>query len=305
MKTKVQLVLGSGGARGLAHIGVIERLVEDGYEIAEIVGCSMGAVVGGLYAAGFLPQYKEFICKQTKSDIYGLFDFALSRQGFLKGEKVFNVLQQMAGDQLIENLPIAFTAVATDILTRTEFHFKSGNLFKALRASTGVPGVFTPVAENKSLFVDGGVLNPVPVNLISRREDAIVVVVNLNGAVPTEIAPAEASPPPAETAADEASALNENAGTLMQRLRAYFSTASKPDETPSLSMFEIYTASFDAMFDKLTQMSIELNPPDLVVEIPRSAASTFEFHRANELIQLGRQAYDKAINAAKPSMRRL
>ena len=149
MKKKVQLVLGSGGARGIAHIGVIDRLVEDGYEIVEVYGCSMGSVIGGMYCSGFLPQYRDWLIRQTKSDIYRLFDITFSMQGFVKGERIFSVLEQIAGKQQIETLPIPFVAVATDMLSRKEVHFNSGDLYKALRASTGIPGVFKPVAENK------------------------------------------------------------------------------------------------------------------------------------------------------------
>ena len=128
MKKKVQLVLGSGGARGIAHIGVIDRLIEDGYEIIEVYGCSMGAVIGGMYCAGFLPQYRDWLIRQTKSDIYGLFDITLSMQGFIKGERIFGVLEQITGKQQIENLNIPFMAVATDMLSRREVHFTSGDL---------------------------------------------------------------------------------------------------------------------------------------------------------------------------------
>jgi NTE family protein len=179
MKKKVQLVLGSGGARGISHIGVIQMLEEEGYEIVEVYGCSMGAVIGGMYCAGFLKPYTDWLTGLTKSAVYNLFDITFSMQGFVKGERIFGVLEQMAGKKQIEDLPIPFTAVATDMLSRTEVHFTTGDLYKALRASTGIPGVFKPVADNKSLYVDGGVLNPLPVNLVKRRDDAIIVAVDL------------------------------------------------------------------------------------------------------------------------------
>src|SRR5580700_4738551 len=115
MKKKVQLVLGCGGARGIAHIGVIDRLIEEGYEIVEVYGCSMGSVIGGMYCAGFLPQYRDWLIRQTKSDIYRLFDITFSMQGFIKGEKIFGVLEQITGKQRIEDLSIPFVAVSTDM----------------------------------------------------------------------------------------------------------------------------------------------------------------------------------------------
>ena len=293
MKKKVQLVLGCGGARGIAHIGVIDRLIEDGYEIIEVYGCSMGAVVGGMFCAGFLPQYRDWLTRQSKSDIYRLFDITLSMSGFIKGERIFGVLEQLAGKQQIENLPIPFIAIATDMLGRREVHFTSGDLYKALRASTGIPGVFKPVSENNHLFVDGGVLNPLPVSLVKRRDDAIIVAVNLNG--PPKIlaatSPTSENQVPAQMESD--------AWDMVTKLRRYLSMAPKEETKeptqPSFSMFEILDASYDATLDRLVEVMLHAYPADVVVQIPRNAASVFEFYRASELIELGRAQYDNAI----------
>lgn len=223
MKKKVQLVLGSGGARGIAHIGVIQLLLQDGYEIIEVAGCSMGAVIGGMYCAGFLPQYTEWLLKQTKSDVYRLFDITFSMQGFVKGEKIFSVLEQLAGKQQIENLSVPFTAIATDMLSRTEVHFNAGDLYKALRASTGIPGVFTPVAENKSLFVDGGVLNPLPIDIIKRRNDAMIVAVNLNGAFSNEATAGN------EPEIHDAHQTESESQAMLTKLRSFFNYTTKSE----------------------------------------------------------------------------
>jgi NTE family protein len=297
MKKKVQLVLGSGGARGIAHIGVIQMLMQDGYEIVEVVGSSMGAVVGGMYCAGYLNQYTEWLLKQTKSDVYRLFDITFSMKGFVKGERIFGVLEQLAGQQQIEKLPIPFTAIATDMISRTEVHFTEGDLYKALRASTGIPGVFTPVADNKSLFVDGAVLNPLPVNLITPRSDALIVAVNLNGAFASEAATEK------KTIAEISSGQQENENqAMLTRLRNFFNSASKPetkspdvDEMPSLSMFELLNASYDATLDRLVDIMLEKAPVDVLVEIPRNACSVFEFYRSAELINIGKTAYTNAM----------
>jgi NTE family protein len=300
MKKKVQLVLGCGGARGIAHIGVIDRLLEDGFEIIEVYGCSMGSVVGGMYCAGFLPQYRDWLIRQTKSDIYRLFDITFSMQGFVKGERIFSVLEQLAGKQQIETLPIQFTAIATDMLSRKEVHFTNGDLYKALRASTGIPGVFKPVSENNSLFVDGGVLNPLPVSLVKRRDDAIIVAVDLNGpalpkhpALPSTSIPAE---------------VESEAWEMVSRLRRYLSMNPKPEEKgvkepapPSFSMFEILDAAYDATLDRLVEVMLQAYPVDVVVQIPRNAASVFEFYRAAELIELGKDQYNKAIEKTAKS----
>ena len=302
---KVQLVLGCGGARGIAHIGVIDKLLADGYEIAEVVGCSMGAVVGGLYCSGHLPAYKEWLLKLVKSDIYRLFDFTLSKQGWVKGEKIFSVLHEMTGEVLIENLPIPFTAVATDMASRTEIHFKTGNLHKALRASTGIPGIFTPIVDEKKLYVDGGVLNPLPLNLVKKRDDTIVVAVNLNGT--------NAEPPAVEIAEDAAEKSNnpEESTDMISRFKKYFSSIAKesaiekekPEELPNLSWYEILSASYDASLDRLADMMIMVHPPDVLIEIPRNTCSVFEFYRAEELIKAGEQAYELAM-ARKDEPRR-
>ena len=296
MKKKVQLVLGSGGARGIAHIGVIQMLLQDGYEIIEVMGSSMGAVVGGMYCAGFLTQYTEWLLKQSKSDVYRLFDITFSMKGFVKGERIFGVLEQLAGKQQIEKLPVPFTAIATDMLTRTEVHFTEGDLYKALRASTGIPGVFTPVAENNSLFVDGGVLNPLPVNLVKRREDSIIVAVNLNGSFSNEIL-VEKKPDSAGLPQTE----NESQA-ILNKLRSFFNSASRTEAktpeaivVPNLSMFELLNASYDATLDRLVEITLESSPADVLVEIPSNACSVFEFYRSAELINLGKTAYTNAM----------
>lgn len=302
MKKKVQLVLGSGGARGIAHIGVIQRLIEDGYEIVEVVGCSMGAVVGGMYCSGHMQEYTEWLLKQSKTDVYRLFDITFSLQGLVKGERIFGVLKQMAGEQDIEKLAVPFTAVATDMLSRTEIHFTEGNLFKALRASTGIPGVFTPVADNGRLYVDGAVLNPLPVDVLQRRKDTSIIAINLNGASEIPTLPIPQAEPDESTDPD-----------LWDRIRGYFADAKsdteieqpEPVETkavnptpvtvPSFSMFELLSASYDASLDKLAAMMLKEHPVDMLIEIPRNSCSVFEFYRAAELIEIGRKQYDKVM----------
>ncbi|MGZ5135680.1 MAG: patatin-like phospholipase family protein, partial [Flavitalea sp.] len=181
-KTKVHLVLGSGGARGVAHIGVIEVLEESGYEIISVAGCSMGAVVGGIYAAGFQNAYKDWLLSLTKPMLFEIMDFTISRQGFLKGERIFSKFQQITGQLSIEQLKVPFIAVAADMAQNKEVHYRTGDLYKALRASIAIPGIFTPVIENGQFLVDGGVLNPLPLNLVVKKGQELIVAVNLNGA---------------------------------------------------------------------------------------------------------------------------
>ena len=314
MKKKVQLVLGCGGARGIAHVGVIDRLLEDGYEIVEVYGCSMGAVVGGMYCSGFLPQYRDWLIRQSKSDIYRLFDITFSMSGFIKGERIFSVLEQLAGKQQIESLPIPFIAVATDMLTRKEVYFDKGDLYKALRASTGLPGVFKPVAEGKSLYVDGGVLNPLPVDLAKPREDAIIVAVNLNGPMRANNVAETIKKTTPEGEMPLTEEIESDAWEMVSKLRRYLSmapkdeakdslpaAASKEPPPPSFSMFEILDASYDATLDRLAEVMLKMYPADVLIEIPRNAAGVFEFYRAKELIDLGKEQYDKAMAGKSPT----
>lgn len=287
MQKKVHIVLGSGGARGIAHIGVIELLEEQGYEIISVTGCSMGAVVGGMYCAGFLTTYKDWLLTLNKTRVFNLFDFTFTKQGFVKGERVLAQLEEFTGEQTIERLKIRFTAVATDMLHKKEVHFQSGNLYKALRASIGIPGVFTPVQQADSYMVDGGVLNPLPLNLVTRKEEELIVAVNLNGhSVPKQ-------PEPAKTEQ------TENASDTWAWLKAISLSGKKKENesnTLSYSLFELLSTSYDFTQDKLTEMMIRFYPPDVLIEIPRNTCSSFEFYRAAELIALGKEAYKEGMN---------
>lgn len=258
MSKKVHLVLGSGGARGIAHIGVIEMLEAEGYEIVSVTGCSMGAVVGGMYCAGFMETYKKWLCTLTKSAVFSLFDFTLALHGFIKGDKVLRKLKEFTGEQAIENFTIPYTAVATDIRHKKEIHFTSGSLYKALRASVGIPGVFTPMADEHAVMVDGGVLNPLPLNLVNKKPGELTIAVNLNGVSEKyNIRP-------------ELNALKKKQG---------------------ISFFNLLSTSYDFTQDRLTELMIQLYPPDVLIEIPRNTCAVYEFYRAAELIQIGANAY--------------
>jgi NTE family protein len=290
MGKKVRLVLGSGGARGMAHIGVVEELVNAGYEIVEVAGCSMGAVVGGIYCAGHLPEYTNWLKKLTKLDVFRLFDFTLSAQGFVKGERVFKAMQELVGDCQIENFHIPFTAVASDVMNRKEVHYRTGSLFKALRASIAIPTLFTPVVEGTSQLVDGGVLNPLPLNLIVKREDELVVAVNLNGhAVRVKKANVD----------DQ----NREKAAYLRMLDTFRSQILKidreaEDNIEKLGWFDLLNKSYDLTQDRLTEMMIQHHKPDIVVNISRDACGVFEFYRASEIIEQGRMAFRKAASGS-------
>lgn len=298
MKKKVHLVLGSGGARGLAHISVIEKLEEERYEIIEIIGCSMGAVIGGFYASGYLKEYKEWLFGLSKSDVFELMDFTFTKQGFIKGEKIFTRLRDMTGDINIEDLNIPFTAVATDIKNNKEVYFKQGDLYKALRASVSIPGVFIPVIDGNKLLVDGGVLNPMPVNLVKKQEGAIVVAVNLN-------APAEEAFKRSRKSSNELARKNEIQKWIEKMLPDGFKEYAKKYEKGTkikeeeFSLMGLMEATFIFTQDRLTALILETYKPDVLISIPRNAAGTFEFYESEKIYKLGVDRYEAAMKAVK------
>lgn len=177
---KVSLILGSGGARGISHIGAIQWLVEQGLEIDEVVGCSIGSLVGAAFAEGKVDDLGEWMSKLTKREVFRLMDFSDPRFGFLKGSKVMKTLQEVFEDINIENLPIKYTAVATDLASEKEVVFRSGSIYSAIRASIAIPAVFQGIHLKNQFLVDGGVLNPVPVNHV-QNTDNIKIAINLDG----------------------------------------------------------------------------------------------------------------------------
>ncbi|HJW17022.1 MAG TPA: patatin-like phospholipase family protein [Flavisolibacter sp.] len=280
---KVHLVLGSGGARGMAHIGVIDVLEETGHEIISVTGCSMGAVVGGMYAAGYHNAYKEWMLKLTKTLLFKILDFTLTRQGFLKGERLFNLLQKVTGQQQIEDLRIPFVAVATDMVQNKEVYYRSGDMYKALRASIAIPGVFTPVLDNGQFLVDGGVLNPLPLNLVQKEKDEYIVAVNVNAAASPSMTTLEVK--------QEVTALWKWLNPIMQK-------GNKPKDLLPISEYslrELLLSSYNMTQDRLASYLLKTYPPDILVEIPRNSCSTFEFYKAQYMIDLGRNACKQAI----------
>ncbi len=283
-KKAVSLVLSSGGARGVAHIGVIEGLLENGYEIASISGSSMGAVVGGVYAAGKLPEYKEWVCNLDKVDVFKLLDFTLSTQGIVRGERVFNEMKKFISDRNIEDLAIPFAAVATDIVNKKEVVFKSGSLFTAIRASAAIPSVLKPsIIENVEL-VDGGVCNPLPVNHVFRNPSDVLVVCDVNADVPNKLV---------QKKIEEVRRFKP----FIEKWNNFF-PKTENTKTKRLSMLELFTRSVDMMQDTMTDYTIEQTKPDIVVRISRDTCGTFEFYRSSELIEYGKSEFEKSLKDA-------
>ena len=279
----VSLVLSSGGARGLAHVGVIEELERRGYAIGEIAGCSAGALVGGMYAAGKLPEFKDWICNLDRVDVFSLMDFTFSSRGFIKGEKVYLALKRVVPDQNIEELSIRFSCNAVDVNSGKEHVFTQGSLYKAIRASGSIPSVFLPAQIDKRNFIDGGVLNPVPISLISDPHRTLIVVVNTNSL-------AEHFLPPAHKKSIQKKSMSLP-GWLMDyqnKMKQYFPEEIKKVQQRRYSAMELVTRSFDLLQDRYCQLLLENYQVEVEIKVASIQAGTLEFHRAAELIEVGR-----------------
>ena len=295
MKQKVALALGSGGARGLAHIGVIEELEKQGFEISSISGCSMGAVIGGFYGMGKLNAYSDWICSLNKRDVYSLMDITLSQSGLLKGDRVFNKMKELIPDMLIENMRIPFSAVATDAISRKEVVFNAGSFYAAARASTAIPAIITPYSTGDKIYVDGGVLNPVPVNHVKRADGDILVAVNLydDKQNTAEHEDENRKVLSGEKKVSEHKWINVNSSIeyLQQKIQELIPKSDNQNQG-YLTLLQL-TSSM--MLTRISNLLMEINKPDIVINIPANSAKTFEFHKASKLIKTGREVTNHQI----------
>ena len=291
MGKDISLVLGSGGARGLAHIGVIHWLNENGFKIKSISGCSMGALIGGIYAAGKLDDFEHWVRAITKVEIVKLLDLSWGTSGLVKGDRIINTLTALVGDKYIEDLPITFTAVAADIVSEKEVWINEGLLFDAIRASISLPLFFTPFRRNGIDLVDGGVLNPVPIAPTFNDSTDFTVAVNLGGLVEAEgkieiIGKQESNEPsafPEQFSGPFTEAVTEYVGRLTDSIAG--------GVNQDWDAYDIANQAFDAMQSTIARQKLAAYPADFNIEIARNACGTLEFDRAAEMIQLG---YSKA-----------
>ena len=289
MKT-VSLVLGSGGARGLAHIGIIHWLEDNDYKIHSIAGSSIGALIGGIYAAGKLDEFEQWVRSITKLDIVTLLDLSWEKSGLVRGDKIINTLINLVGDKLIENLPISYTAIATDIKCHKEIWIKSGRLFDAIRASFSIPLFFTPFKYKGVVLVDGGVLNPVPIAPTYGDETHMTIAVNLAGSAesPEKLSAIRAAPTLSSSLSHEK--INRFINRLQQSV-----TSNDRDWGP----YNIVIEAFEAMQSTIARQKLAAYPPDIVIEIPRNACHTLEFDRAPEMIELGYRRAKECLTQAE------
>jgi len=337
-KTTVALTLGSGGARGYAHIGAIEVLLERGYDIIAVSGCSMGALVGGMFAAGKMQEYKDWVTGLGQFDVLKLLDVTFNSIGAIRGEKIFSVVRDMLGDIRIENLPIAYTAVATDLLAHKEIWFQEGALDQAIRASVAIPSVVTPLVLDGRVLVDGALLNPLPIiPTISSHAD-IIVAVNLSGEDDQQLRVPDAAfgagPESSDTEEwldsirDKASRLfdwdaiksmaghrsgqgestEEKISREVQKKQLQKPETKQPDrkrrddhetidwDKLGIGKFDVMNLTIETMQSALVQYKIAGYPPDLLVNISKNACRSYDYHKAPELIQLGRERMSSALD---------
>jgi NTE family protein len=282
-KTTVSLVLGSGGARGLAHIGVIKWLIENDYQIKSISGSSIGALIGGIYASGNLDKYEKWVCGIDKIDIISLMDLAWRSNGFVRGEKIMHTLVELLGDQLIEDLPLSFTAVASDIDNEKEVWINSGSLFDAIRASISMPLFFTPVMRNGVMLIDGGVLNPIPMAPVFGDQTDMTIAVGLGGAREKMRFNSQPVIPSENELLKRDTFIHEK----IMNFISSFKHEDLSDKQPEWGAFEVANQALDAMQSVISRQKLAAYPADYIIEIPRNACGILEFDRAQEMIDLG------------------
>jgi NTE family protein len=284
---RISLVLGSGGARGLAHIGVIRWLEEQGYDICSVSGCSMGALVGGAYAAGKLDEVEEWFCNIRKVDIVGLLDISWQKSGLVKGDKIMNALIELVGDQMIDDLPIAYTAVATDIVRQKEVWLQSGRLFDAIRASISLPMFFTPFRYNGVDLIDGGVLNPVPIAPAFSDHSDRIIAVSLSGEPQGHDKVETLDDLQAEKTASEKAEDDESIYDKVGEWLQPFLNGGAEENASNLTVYEVADLAFDSMQNSIGRQKLAAYPPDLLLEVASDACGSMEFDRAREMIDLG------------------
>lgn len=278
-KRKVALVLSSGGARGYAHIGAIDALGERGYEIASIAGTSMGAMIGGLYCAGKWAECKEWFLGLERREMLSFLDVSLSLNHLLKGEKVMRRLEEIVPDHKIETLPVPFRAIAADLATHREVVFRRGSLIRAIRASISIPSVFRPVRVARHLLVDGGIVNPLPLNRAVRTSGDLLISVNVS-------APFEKNIPRVKE---------------QKSLFSFFPEMGKTSEADGIPLpgnyLTLMREAFTLCIERQTVSAQKLTPPDMAVNIPMNRFGAFDFDRAEEISRAGYVEMQRALDA--------
>ncbi|MDV3124178.1 patatin-like phospholipase family protein [Mycobacterium sp. 21AC1] len=312
--TRVALALGSGGARGYAHIGVINELCERGYDIVGVSGSSMGALVGGLHAAGKLDDFADWARTLTQRAVLRLLDPSISAAGILRAGKILDAVRDILGEVTIEDLAIPYTAVATDLITGRSVWLQRGPVDAAIRASIAIPGVIAPHVLDGRLLGDGGILDPLPMAPIAAVNADLTIAVSLSGSEAGGVEP--------EPETSEARPTTEWLNRMLRSTTALLDTVvpsrsgvvtdsedqpvdevpdpgelvEDPVAVPRLGSFEVMNRTIDIAQAALARHMLAAYPPDLLIEVPRTVCRSLDFHRAAEVIAVGQQLAAKALD---------
>lgn len=282
MKKNVALVLSSGGTRGLAHIGAIEELERRGYCITSIAGCSMGALIGAMYAAGKLAEVKEWMVQLDKKKILSLVDFSFSLNHLVKGEKVMDALKEIVPDVNIEDLPIPYAAVATDWNSGKEVVFKKGSLYEAVRSSISIPLFFNPVRKGEMLLVDGGLVNGLPLNRVARVKGDLLVGVNVS----THDYKEEKL---MSDIIDKKTLAKSLPAAIVKRIMDY-------QEGLGLNYMTLLSRTISIMLEQNTRQQIIISKPDIAVQVQMKRYGGNDYDKAAEISLIGENKMRKALN---------
>lgn len=323
MKKDVALVLSAGGPRGLAYIGAIEELIDRGYNITSIAGSSMGSLVGGVYAAGKLPEFKEWITSLDAWQVFSLMDLSVSKNHFVKGDKIIQTIKNIVSDIDIESLQIPYAAVATDLCTGEEVVFKSGKLFDAIRASISIPSLFRPVERGMQMLIDGCMVNCLPLNHVARKDGDMLIAFDVNY-IDTEAIRATLVRQSVEAAAEKAfyeqtveqardivSDIKSSEVGIVDRLRGAANRAvelignirafrevaeERTDNDFGDTYMSIIDRSFSIMNHHQTERMIERCKPDILVRMPFDTYGDIsDYAKAAEISELGRRLMSEAL----------
>ena len=314
MSKRVALALGSGGARGYAHIGVINELRSRGYEVAGVAGSSMGALVGGLLAAGSLDEFAEWAATLTQRAVLRLLDPSITAPGVFRAGKFLDAVRDILGEATIESLPIPYTAVTTDLIAGKSVWLQRGSMVEAIRASIAIPGVIAPHVLDGRLLADGGILDPLPMAPIASVNADLTVAVSVSG-IETDVSGDEQAGPDTRATRERLNRLLRSTSALLDR----FGTAADADDEPAedaaaptdedplgetvretsvprLGSFAVMNRTIDIAQAALARHQMAAYPPDVLIEVPRTACRSLDFHRATEVIALGHDLAARALD---------
>lgn len=293
MKKDIGLVLSSGGARGATQIGVIKTLEKQGYNIKSVSGASIGSMIAGMYARGDLYEFEQWITSFTEDEIFNMLGFTLKKNGILKVDSFFEILNQKFPDKNIEDLNIPCAIAATDIISSKPIYFTEGSLYKAMRASIAIPSLIVPVHYNSTILVDGGVLNPIPIESLPNRDKLDVFVINLYAdeegkkLIVKEKTDNKISP----------NRRNRRYNAFINRIGNFISRAnvkniidyitSPASSADNVGYIQLLNTSAIAMIERIADLSIKAYPPDMIIDIPKDICKALDFGNIKELIEYG------------------